>query len=191
MCVHVQHSLFALGFSWGGAHAQHVQQQHADAIIISDDDANRAKEGFMSYVPKGHMNDTLRNGYRKNTILIDAAKEGPSQFVMTAGRWMQIKQREMREERGEGNEHVSPLIAALIASMFGRDSEGVFQGRHSMERETLKRQAVQDGGVIQTVDEGVTLIVTRNGVYVDDSDYRDKLEKMGEKLHKQCFPQGA
>lgn len=192
MCVHVQHSLFALGFSWGGKNAQHVQQQHADAIIISDEDSRES--GFMSYVPKGHMNDTLRTNYRKG-IVIDAEKDGPSQFVLTAGRWMQIKQRQQREERGEGNEHVSPLVAMLMASMFGRDMEGVFQGRPQMEREmtpeALKAQALKDGGVVQAAGDGVMLIVTRNGVYVDDNEYRERLASMGEKLHKQCFPQGA
>lgn len=193
LSVHVQHSLFALGFAWGrGQNGQKVKEQHADAIIISD---NSGANGFMSYVPKGHMNDSLRDAYRANSIVIDAAKDGPSQFVLTAGRWMQIQKRNEREARGERNENVSPLVAMLIASMFGRDTDGVFQGHQHMGRdltpEALKAQALKDGGTIQAAGDGVTLIVTRNGVYIDDRDYYERLNEMGRKLHEQCFSQGG
>lgn len=190
LSTHIQHGLFSLGFRWtrneDGAHVHH---QHADAITISDDDAV-SKTGFMGYVPKGSMNDATREKMTGNGAQFFDAKQGGSQFLLAARRWAGQKREEMRAARSQT---MPPEIMALLSMLFGRDDEGVMSGKahEGMSPATLKRIAIEEGGMVQACGDGVTLIVTRNGVYVDDTDYRERLERMGMALHQQCFPQGG
>jgi hypothetical protein len=183
--THAQNVLFSFGFSWNlnAEDGQTVKQPHADAITISDDD-EVCKSGFMGYVPNGSMTAETRDKMATGGAQFFSAKHGEvNQFCLHANRWAIAKTKELRGEREEREAMLDriiqeetadlpPEIRDLINIMFGRDDDGVFQGRQHMD--TPRTQ--------------MSIVVTPEGVFHVS---RSEFDSIVSRLRKQTFPTGG